>query len=41
MSHLKMLIAEAECKGDRDMIELLAAVQDEQGSKFSQVIYLL
>ena len=34
MSHLKMLIAEVEKKGDKETLDLLAAVRDEQSSKF-------
>ena len=34
-----MLIAEAEWKGDKETIEMLAAIWDEQSSKSSRVCY--
>ena len=38
MSHLKMLITEAERKGDKETMELLAAVRDEQSGKYSELV---
>ena len=36
MSHLQVLIAEAEKKGDRETLQLLQDVQDEQASKLQK-----